>query len=134
MKELNIDNKTVEKVIKIISQVSFNGQSVTPDIIEDKKVQDADRLDALGAIEIARAFAYGGSKNRIMYNPNDKPVLNMTKEESKNNRVTTLNHFYEKLFLLKDFMNTKTGKEIAIERNKYMREFVDKFIDEWNGI
>ena len=135
LKENNISSDLIEVVCKIIDQVSFKGiDSVIPDTIEGKIVQDADRLDAIGAIGIARAFAYGGNHNRVMYNPEELPKLNMNETEYRNHVSTTINHFYEKLFTLKDLMNTKTAKNIAETREKYMKEYIDRFIDEWNGI
>ena len=96
-------------------------------------VQDADRLDALGAIGIARCFNYGGFKNRPLYNPEIAPKLNQTKEEYKISKAPTINHFYEKLLLLKDRMNTKTGRRIAAERHLYMETFLQQFYNEWEG-
>ena len=96
-------------------------------------IQDADRLDALGAIGIARTFNYGGFKNRALYNPDIKPNLNLTKEEYKASTAPTINHFYEKLLLLKDKMNTKTGRKIAEERHNYMVDFLKQFYAEWHG-
>ena len=96
-------------------------------------VQDADRLDAIGAIGIARCFNYGGFKNRTLYNPEILPNLKMTKEEYKKSEAPTINHFYEKLLLLKDQMNTHTGKEIALERHRYMEQFLKQFYEELNG-
>jgi uncharacterized protein len=96
-------------------------------------VQDADRLDAIGAIGIARAFTYGGFKNRELYNPGIPPALNMNKEEYKNSTAPTINHFYEKLLLLKDKMNTETGKRIAAERHVFMEQYLAQFYKEWDG-
>ena len=131
----NYPKEKIENIIKIISQVSFVGaDSPVPDSIEGKCVQDADRLDATGAIGIARAFAFGADRKRAMYNPEIKPLLNADKDAYLNEREgTTLNHFYEKLFLLKDMMNTETAKALAEKRDVLMHEFVDSFISEWEG-
>jgi uncharacterized protein len=96
-------------------------------------IQDADRLDAIGAIGIARCFNYGGFKNRKLYDPAITPNLTMTKEEYKKSTTPTINHFYEKLLLLKDKMNTKTGQKIAEKRHVYMEQFLAQFFAEWNG-
>lgn len=134
LSRLDIDEKIVEEVIGIIKEVSFKGANVdtTPTSMEVCIVQDADRLDAIGAIGVARAFAYGGSKNRPIYNPNEKSVQHNSFEEYKSSEGSTLNHFYEKLLLLKDRLNTNTAKAIAVERHKYLEQFVERFLNEWN--
>ena len=121
--------------MKIIENISFKGGNFAEQFksIELEIVQDADRLDAIGAMGIARAFNYGGFKNRTMYNPEIAPKMNMSKEEYKKSDAPTINHFYEKLLLLKDKMNTKTGKKIAQERHKYMEGFLAQFYAEWEG-
>lgn len=124
----------VENIIKYISfKSSLEGGSnfSSPEL---KVIQDADRLDAIGAIGIARTFNYGGFKNRALYDPSIPPNLNMTKEEYKKSTAPTINHFYEKLLLLKDKMNTETGRQIAEQRHAYMEGFLTQFYDEWNGI
>ena len=123
----------VENIIKFISfKSSLDGGQVfsSPEL---SVIQDADRLDAIGAIGIARCFNYGGFKNRALYDPSIAPNLNMTKEEYKKSTAPTINHFYEKLLLLKDKMNTVTGMKIAAERHDYMQGFLDQFYAEWNG-
>ncbi|MDC7999720.1 HD domain-containing protein [Aequorivita todarodis] len=131
----NISGKVVEHVIKIIENISFKGgnkpQNFTSKELE--VVQDADRLDALGAIGIARTFNYGGFKNRKLYDPKIKPNLKMTPAEYKASDAPTINHFYEKLLLLKDRMNTETGRKIAEERHAFMEKFLQQFYAEWEG-
>ena len=133
-----VDKKTIAHVINIIKYISYkNSLSKTGKKFTSKElevVQDADRLDAIGAIGIARCFNYGGFKNRALYNPEVKPNLEMSKEEYKNSTAPTINHFYEKLLLLKDKMNTESGKEIAKNRHQYMEQFLNQFYGEWNGL
>ena len=124
---------TIELICQIIREISFGANNSIPSTLEGQCVQDADRLDAIGAIGIARAFAYGGNHNRHMYHPGIKPNLNMTKEEYVKSESTTINHFYEKLFKLTALMNTKTAIQIAEAREAYMKEFVAEFMDEWDG-
>jgi len=136
LKSQNIEISIREHIIAIIANMSFSkslDKTSTFTSLEMKVVQDADRLDAIGAIGVARAFNYGGFKNRAIYNPKIKPNLNFTKEEYKKSNAPTINHFYEKLLLLKDKMNTKTGKEIAQQRHDFMRLFLTQFYSEWNG-
>lgn len=134
--QLNVDSVDIEHVVNIIQNISFKGGRVERKFssLELDVIQDADRLDALGAIGIARTFNYGGFKNRKIYDPEIKPNLEMTKEEYKSSTAPTINHFYEKLLLLKDRMNTKTGKRMAIRRHDYMEDFLKQFYDEWDGI
>ncbi|MFP4844675.1 HD domain-containing protein [Winogradskyella sp. PE311] len=132
----NVDSEIIEHVTQIIENMSFkNSFDLNPSFSskEMKVVQDADRLDAIGAIGIARCFNYGGYKNRPLYNPEIKPNLKMTKAEYKAAKAPTINHFYEKLLLLKDQMNTKTGKRIATERHNYMESFLKQFYAECEG-
>lgn len=131
----NVDQNTIDHVIKIIENISYKGGNEAQKFksIELDVVQDADRLDAIGAIGIARTFNYGGFKNRTIYDPEVLPDLNMTKAEYKSSTAPTINHFYEKLLRLKDKMNTKTGLEIANQRHLYMEEFLNQFFAEWNG-
>lgn len=134
LKSQKVSEEDIAAIVKMIDQVSFVGtDSVVPDTIEGRCVQDADRLDAIGAIGIARTFAYGGSHARPLYDPADPPKLNMTKEEYRNHKAATLNHFYEKLFLLKDMMSTKSGRELAEKRHAFMEAYVEQFLLEWEG-
>ena len=130
-----VEPPIIDHVIAIIENISFKGGKVERQFssIELDIVQDADRLDAIGAIGIARTFNYGGFKNRALYNPEIAPNLTMTKDEYKNNEAPTINHFYEKLLLLKDKMNTQTGKQIAQDRHRYMEDFLEQFYAEWEG-
>lgn len=132
--EQNLDPETIEKVIFIIENMSFKNRNDAPkDLpLELKIVQDADRLDAIGAIGIARTFNFGGYKNNLMYHPDIEPKLNQSKEEYKKSNGTTINHFYEKLLLLRDLLNTDTAKEIAEHRHQFMLQFLDEFYKEWN--
>ena len=134
LKKIQVNEEDLIKIIKIINTISFKGGVVdsSQETIEGKVVQDADRLDAIGAIGIARTFAYGGHKNRVIYDPNIKPINFTTLDEVKNENNHTINHFYEKLLKLKDLMNTKSAKEIAEKRHKYMEEFLNEFYSEWN--
>ena len=128
----DVDESKIDEICRIIGEISF-AQNCVPSTLEGKCVQDADRLDAIGAIGIARAFAYGGNHNRLMYHPDIVPNPNMSKEEYIKSNSTTVNHFYEKLFKLTDMMNTETAKAIAKERDAYMRDFIAEFLDEWEG-
>lgn len=132
--EQNLDPSVMEKVIFIIENMSFKNRNDAPENLplELKIVQDADRLDAIGAIGIARTFNFGGYKNNLIYHPDIKPKLNQTKEEYKKSNGTTINHFYEKLLLLKDLLNTDTAKNIANRRHQFMLQFLEEFYNEWN--
>lgn len=135
LRKHGISEAMIKTIRNIIGEVSFRGtDSVSPETLEGKCVQDADRLDAMGAIGIARAFAYGGNHNRIIYDPEIKPSLNMNADEYRSHISTTINHFYEKLFQLKSLMNTDTAKKIAEQRESYMKTFIAEFLDEWEGI
>ena len=131
----NVNQETIDHIINIIQHMSFKNslgkQSFTSKEME--VVQDADRLDAIGAIGIARVFSFGGHKGNPIHDPTMKPKLNMSKEEYKKSNGTSLNHFYEKLFLLKDKMNTKTGKKIAESRHDFMQGYVKRFYEEFEG-
>ena len=131
----NLDDAIINHVLKIIENVSFKGGNFEKQFHSKELdiVQDADRLDAIGAMGIARAFNYGGFKNRAIYNPDIAPKMKMSREEYKKSEAPTINHFYEKLLLLKDKMNTVTGKKIAQERHKFMESFLAQFYAEWEG-
>ena len=131
--KLNVEEKTISHVCEIIKDISFKGAGVKTKMKtkEGMIVQDADRLDAIGAIGIARCFAYGGWKGAEIYNPKLKPKLHKTFEDYKNAKSTSINHFYEKLLLLKDLMNTKTAKKIAEKRHRFMKQYLNEFFEEW---
>ena len=131
----SVDSAIAESVCRIIMHISYKGAGVENkmDSLEGFIVQDADRLDAIGAIGIGRAFAYGGYKSRMMYDPDSPPQMHASFEEYKNSKSATINHFYEKLLLLKDRMNTVTAKRIAEERHKFMEDFLSQFMLEWEG-
>ena len=131
----NVDEETIMHVVHIVENISYKGGNFEKKFSSKELdvVQDADRLDAIGAIGIARTFNYGGFKNRALYDPKIAPNSSMTKEEYKKNDSPTLNHFYEKLLLLKDKMNTETGKQIAQERHRYMEGFLAQCYAEWEG-
>ena len=135
MESVGVNEADIRHVENIIRNISFKGGKVQQSFrsAELDVVQDADRLDALGAIGIARTFNYGGYKGHEIYNPDTKPDMNLTKDEYKNSKAPTLNHFYEKLLILKDRMNTRTGKEMAQRRHDYMLAYLDQFYSEWEG-
>jgi len=135
LQSLNVSEDVVQHVEQIIRNISFKGGNFEASFSSPELsiVQDADRLDALGAIGIARAFHYGGFKNREIYNPAIVPNLSMTKDEYKKSAAPTINHFYEKLLLLKERMNTASGKRIAEERDAFMRQYLEQFYSEWEG-
>lgn len=136
LRSANVDPEIIHHVKQIIEHMSFKnsfeGAGFTSP--EMQIVQDADRLDAIGAIGIARAFTYGGYKNRVLYDPEIKPVTEHTKESYKNTTAPTINHFYEKLLLLKDLMNTNAGKQMAAKRHEFMLGYLDQFLNEWAAV
>lgn len=135
LRSAGVKEEVIQHVINIIMHISFKGGHNTGSFYSPELgvVQDADRLDALGAIGIARAFNYGGFKNRALYDPSIAPDLQMTREQYKNSTAPTINHFYEKLLLLKDRMNTETGRLMALERHAFMESYLEKFYKEWEG-
>ncbi|MCA1760342.1 MAG: HD domain-containing protein [Bacteroidales bacterium] len=134
LEALKLPKETISRLTEIISQVSFKGSGVKtiPSTLEAQIVQDADRLDAIGAIGIARTFAYGGSKGRLIFDPDIKPEKHADFKAYKKNTGPTINHFYEKLLLLKDRLNTETAKKMAIRRHRFMETFLGEFFREWN--
>ena len=135
LKSLSVPGKQIAAVLEIIENISFSkgNEPINVKSLELKVVQDADRLDAIGAIGIARAFNYGGFKNRLMFDPDIPPKIYSNSTEYRNSNSPTINHFHEKLLLLKDLMNTRTGKELAVKRHEYMLKFLEEFHKEWNG-
>jgi len=135
LEKSGVEEATIQQIGDIIRDTPFKGAGVDLGLktLEAKIVFDADKLDAIGAIGIARTFAYGGSKNRSMYEPGQKPTMHATFEEYKVNQSHTINHFYEKLLLLKDLMYTETGKAMAQSRHKYMEDYLKEFYKEWEG-
>jgi uncharacterized protein len=135
LEKLQVGEEIISQVCEIIKGVSFKGAGVTAKMTttEGMIVQDADRLDAIGAIGIARTFAYGGHRGQEIYNPDVRPEWHDSFEEYKNCTGSTINHFYEKLLLLKDLMTTETARKIAMERHRYMEQFLDRFYKEWDG-
>ncbi|HYJ80780.1 MAG TPA: HD domain-containing protein [Longimicrobiaceae bacterium] len=135
LESLGVDEEVVDRVCAIVAGVSFKGAGVpTPmDTAEGRVVQDADRLDALGAVGIARAFAYGGSRGRPLYDPAEAPTAHDSFAAYRSSAASTLNHFHEKLFLLQGRMQTAAGRRLAGERHRYMEAFVARFLREWEG-
>ena len=135
LSSIEVEEEIIVHVEHIIANISFKGGKHSQKFKSPELdvIQDADRLDAMGAIGIARTFSFGGHRNRGIYDPDFPPNLHMTKDEYKNSNAPSLNHFYEKLLLLKDRMNTRTGKAMAMHRHKYMEGFLDEFYKEWNG-
>lgn len=136
LRQIGVEEKVCTEVVAIIRNISFRGGHRTSDYHSPEMavVQDADRLDAIGAIGIARAFNYGGFRNRDIYHPGWKPNPGLTKEEYKKSSAPTINHFYEKLLLLKDLMLTETGRKMATQRHEFMERYLDQFYAEWDGL
>jgi len=135
LNEFKVEKIEIDKICRIIETSSFKGAGVKSEMEtkEGEVVQDSDRLDAIGAIGIARTFAYGGYNQREIFDPQKKPVLHKSKEQYMKNKSATINHFYEKLLLIRDLMNTKSGKKIAALRHKYLEEYLEEFYREWEG-
>lgn len=135
LEQNNVDEKIIKHIEDIIRDTSFKGAQVKLKFktLEAKIVFDADKLDAMGAIGIARAFAYGGHADRLLYDPARKPIMHKTFEEYKNGGSHTINHFYEKLLLLKGLIQTETGKQMARHRHEYMEQYLEEFYAEWDG-
>lgn len=134
LESLEMDASLITMIVEMVQSISYSeGVDQNTLSLEAKIVQDADRLDAIGAIGIARAFAFGGSKGRLMHDPNQSPVEHQSQEAYKKNTSPSINHFYEKLLLLKDLMNTAAAKKIALQRHEYMLEYLDQFYGEWQG-
>lgn len=136
LEKQNVDQEVIAHVCEIIRTVSFKGAGVQTPMRtrEGMVVQDADRLDSLGAIGVARSFAYGGHKGRLMYDPNVPPELHQSFEQYKSSQGHTLNHFHEKILLLKDRLNTETARKLAASRHEFVEQFLQHFLDEWNGL
>jgi len=135
LKSFNVDEKIINQVCYIIDNISFKGAKVKNSMAtkEGKIVQDADKLDVIGAIGIARVFAYGGNDGREIYNPDIKPKMHTSFEDYKNSKGTSINHFYEKVLLLKDILNTKTAKKLAVKRHQFTKNYLKEFFKEWEG-
>ena len=133
--DVGLKKEIQKEILAIVASVSYKGAKVEtlPSSLEGQVVQDADRLDAIGAIGIARAFAFGGNKERLLYHPEQPPVMHNDFEAYKNDKGHTVNHFYEKLLLLKERMQTSTGKKMAEDRHVYMESFLSQFYKEWEG-
>ncbi|QPJ63498.1 MAG: HD domain-containing protein [Candidatus Nitronauta litoralis] len=133
--EKEMKSHEVDHVCNIVENISYKGAGVSTPMatLEGKVVQDADRLDAIGAVGIARAFAYGGNRNRLIHDPEKPPVMHEDFEAYKKNKGASINHFYEKLLLLKDRMNTNSGRKMAVERHQFMEAYLEQFFKEWNG-